>query len=216
MTTTLSTSNKEFVYALVHYLNGQKIYFYVGRSERDPGIRFKEHQYDANHKHTDVYTYIRQHVLCQIFEEEILCYVDEDEPDDCEFFWVVKLIREGHKLQNEKHGDAKRVAAEKCANTSYAIHKINDVKKYKEYVKSEELRAKILQNTTETESKLPPVVAAFLRQSPVKLTPAEQYKLDQKRSRKDAAKQQREEEHQKWLNEQRHLFEEDRKNGGDK
>jgi hypothetical protein len=210
----MANQNKEFIYALTHWLNGEKIYFYVGRTERELGIRFKEHQYDAQHKHTDVYTYIREFVLCQIFEEEVLCYCRDDEPDDCEFFWVVQLIRAGYKLQNEKHGDAKRIAAETCANTSYPIHKISDVKKYKEYVKSEALRAKILAETTETESKLPPNVAAFIKEHSTQAIAARKQQAE-RRTKLDAAKVRREEEYQLWLNEQRNLFEDARQRGDD-
>ena len=105
----------EHIYALVHWVEGQKKYFYVGRTARELGIRFAEHRYAANSTHerfkTDVYEYIRSDVICQIFEEEVLCVCADDQPQDYEDFYVIKLIREGHLLRNEKHGDQKRIAA---------------------------------------------------------------------------------------------------------
>jgi hypothetical protein len=41
----------EFVYALTHYTDGEKKYFYVGRTAREQGVRFKEHQYAAGSVH---------------------------------------------------------------------------------------------------------------------------------------------------------------------
>ena len=114
----------EHIYALYSIKEDVKSYFYVGRSIREPSERLKEHHYAVRNKSKteDVYKHIRENlVLCDIpyFEQEILCWCNDDEPDDCEDFYVIKLIRGGHKLMNMKRGDAKRVAeAVEIASTS--------------------------------------------------------------------------------------------------
>ena len=201
----------EHIYALTYWFDGKKIYFYVGRSARDDGIRFKEHQYAAEWGHTSVYKYIRENVICEIFEEEILCRCsDEIDVDDSEFYWVVKLIREGHKLMNEKNGDAKRIAAEECAASTYAINTVADVRTYKKMKikeacdKAEKLRQSIM--GTATEERYDPS-AAYIKSMASKVAEKRE-EVKQRMTKSARAKAAREEAHQKWLYEQRALFEE--------
>jgi hypothetical protein len=149
------SNNREFIYSLVHYREGKKIVFYVGRSEREPGVRFHEHWYAANSdnsKHdTSVYRYIREKVMAGIFEEEILCWADPDVAEDHEDFYVIQMIRRGEPLQNEKHGDLKRLAlideAYVLNRDSVKIETVDDLREYRSRVtadKASALRAKIL------------------------------------------------------------------------
>ena len=198
-------TTNEHIYALTHWIDGKKKYFYVGRSARPDGVRYKEHQYASSWGHTSVYKYIRDHVLCGIFEEEILCRCDDDNPDDSEFYWVVKLIREGHNLQNEKNGDAKRIAAEECAATDYAINTVSDVRRYRQEVadRAAALKRKI---NGETISDRYDPSAEYIR-TRAKMIEANRAEEKRKAEKKALAAARREEEHQKWLFEQRALFE---------
>lgn len=200
----------ETIYALTHWLNGKKIYFYVGRTTRPDGVRFKEHQYAADWGHTSVYKYIRENVLCEIFEEEVLCRCSDDlETDDSEFYWVVKLIREGHKLQNEKNGDAKRAAAEECAASTYAINTVSDVRTYKKMkIKETCDRAEALRRQINGESDLDHYdpSADYCKRLADSL-PAKREAERIKRMKREAAAARREREYQEWLYEQRALFE---------
>ncbi len=103
---------QEFIYALFHHVDFKKVYFYVGRSARAKGIRHDEHIHAANgeRKQEDVYKYIREHVAYRIFFEDVLCYCKDENPNDYEDFYVVKLLREGAPLQNMKKGDMKKLA----------------------------------------------------------------------------------------------------------
>jgi len=152
---------QEYIYALYHYINGTKTYFYVGRSERTKGIRFEEHRANVNRKsHTeDVYTYIREQVLCQIFEEEILCTCS-DNANDYEDFYVIKLIRDGHNLQNMKHGDQKKIALlseiTELNNNSIVINSVSDLRRHRSAQTAKKLQDKIRTNHSS------PTLAALL------------------------------------------------------
>lgn len=202
-------STNEHIYALTHWIDGKKIYFYVGRSSRPDGIRYKEHQYASDWGYTSVYRYIRENVLCGIFEEEILCRCsDEIEVDDSEFFWVVKLIREGHKLMNEKNGDAKRIAAEECAASKYSINSVSDVRTYKKMkIKEACDRAEAFRKTVEGDhyDGYDPS-AEYIRKHAESLKSSRELERIKKEKKARAAAR-REAEHQKWLFEQRALFE---------
>jgi hypothetical protein len=157
----------QFIYSLYHEYNGTQIYFYVGRSSRELGIRYAEHQYAAKSKakqfDTDVYNYIRANVTHSgekyEFTEKVLCWCDpkdDGNPNDYEDYWVIKMIMDGHPLQNEKHGDERRTALLKEAHDIKDSEiTLNSVKKLREYreratwVRSEELRAKIKQESIE-------------------------------------------------------------------
>ena len=128
---------KEHIYALFLDTPQGRNYFYVGRSTREPEIRLGEHKRAAGNKRKteDVYQFIRQRGIVDgehVWGHEILCWVDEGNPNDYEDFYVVKLIRAGHKLQNMKAGDARRIAAIAMANSEARINSVADVKKYRE------------------------------------------------------------------------------------
>lgn len=197
----------EFIYALTHYKDGEKKYFYVGRSEREPGVRFAEHRLNANTRSEDVYRYIRESVQCQIFEEEVLCWCEDENSDDYEDFYVVKLIREGHDLKNSKHGDAKRIAATELAWSPEIINTVRDVRLYKErkareaYERSEALKKKVKGET----QRVGPLTN-FLRQTS-EASRAAQKLATEKKQQRAAKKKVSQIEHELWLQEQSHLFE---------
>lgn len=147
-------TNQEHVYALYKDYGDKRQYFYVGRSSRSPGARLKEHiRNSQNIEHTeDVYQFIRAE--CEpcgipIWDQEILCMVKEENMDDYEDFYVVRLTRQGHKLQNMKRGDAKRLAALEMAASDFPINTLLDIKKYKEHIRvatSERLRKSVLES----------------------------------------------------------------------
>ena len=154
-------NNGEFIYALYFEVDSEKFYFYVGRSGRGenrvPGVRFKEHLAHSKYDTTPVYVFMREELadLNLPCYEEILCWVDADEAttNDTEFYWVVKLIRDGHELKNAKNGDAKKFAEAKGAALSvFEINSPADVTTYKSFIakqqkldKSQKLRASILE-----------------------------------------------------------------------
>lgn len=131
------TENKEFIYGL--FFEGEC--FYVGRSgrglNRSPGVRFKEHQAHARHDTTPVYTFIREQLNAYDipWREEILCWCSDDVTvDDSEFFWVIKMMRDGHQLYNAKNGDAKMlVNASEAANSGFMIESPKDIARYKKF-----------------------------------------------------------------------------------
>jgi len=141
----------EFIYGLFIEFGGKKAYFYVGRSGRGelrlPGVRYKEHQYHATYDTTPVYAFIREELNDWNipWQEEILCWCSKDEAttNDTEFYWVQKLIGEGHELKNAKNGDAKKYAEAKIASDSgYVINSPKDVAGYKTFRKSQILAEK--------------------------------------------------------------------------
>jgi hypothetical protein len=205
----------EFIYSLYHYKDGidKKVYFYVGRSEREQGIRFKEHQYAAGSVRecfkTEVYEYIRNEVLCQIFEEEVLCVCEDENPQDHEDFWVIKLIREGHNLRNEKHGDQKRIAALQDAYdlevggvTVETVQQLREYRARKASERSQKLREDVLGTGTNPHPN--PAVQEFLQE---RASPALVEARTLKEARMKLRADWREQEYQRWLTEQRHLFE---------
>lgn len=136
--------NGEFIYGLYFGDGDEKCFFYVGRSGRGehrvPGVRFKEHQYHATYDTTPVYTFIREELDDYEVEwkEEILCWCSEDEAttNDTEFFWVQKILKDGHELKNAKNGDAKKFAeAAEAAQSEYEIKSPKDVAGYKKFNK---------------------------------------------------------------------------------
>lgn len=187
------------IYALYHYLNGEgkKIYFYVGHTN-NPERRFNEHRRNAG-RTEDVYKYIRSKVLCQIFEMEILCECKDEEPTDYEDFYVIKLIREGHELQNMKHGDAKSYALnDEIADMTKNKITIESVKQLREYREGERAR-KLRDEEVVTYTIAPGVMEAREKKA--------------KKAKKAAElKYARDKEFQIWLASERELFELNRPN----
>ena len=152
------TESMEFIYGLYYH---DKC-FYVGRSgrglNRSPGVRFKEHQAHARHDTTPVYTFIREQLNAYNipWREEILCWCGMEEAlvSDTEFFWVIKMIRDGHQLYNAKNGDAKRIAnAEDAVKSGFLIEQPKDVARYKQF-KLDLLKAKRHSNALRLQEKL--------------------------------------------------------------
>ena len=157
----MNSNQGEFMYALYFEYAGKRYYFYVGRSgrgiNRSPGVRFGEHKAHARYDTTPVYVFIREELedLNIPWFEEILCWVDADEAttNDTEFYWVVKMIQDGHSLQNAKNGDAKKFAdAQDAASSGFEITCPADVKVYRTFTKdqlrqnkAEKLRMSILE-----------------------------------------------------------------------
>jgi len=194
----------EHIYALYHYLNGEKIYFYVGRSGREANIRFNEHRRnvsDLKHKE-DVYCYIRGNCQCEIFEQEILCECDPKEVDDYEDFYVVQLIMAGCNLQNMKHGDQKSdalfLAANHIKTNSVKIDTVKEFREYREGERARKLREKVLNEEVVTLVVDPGVLES-------------RTKHKAKKDRSAMLKASREKDFQEWLFQQRAIFEEERK-----
>lgn len=127
---------KEFIYGLYFTYDNEKFYFYVGRSgrglNRSPGVRFGEHQAHARYDTTQVYTFIREQLNAYNVDwhEDVLCWCSDDEAtvNDTEFYWVVKMILDGHDLKNAKHGDAKKyIEAKEAIQSGYEIKSPKDV-----------------------------------------------------------------------------------------
>lgn len=212
----MANENKEHIYALYGIRNGVKEYFYVGRSEREPSIRFKEHEYSARNtkKQEDVYLHIRQEFMrCDVFlvEHEVLCWCDEFAPQDYEDFYVIKLIREGYELQNMKHGDQKRLAAiadaKQLATDNVEIATVGQLREYrarKAFERSEALRKEVL--GTGVAPKPNKALDEWIANQSIRA--AEDSRLKAAKARKaNINKAAREKEHQDWLATQRHIFE---------
>ena len=216
----------EYIYGLYHYINGEKEYFYVGRSSREVGVRFNEHRYAVNSLakrfKTDVYEYIRNNVLCTIFEEDILCICEDENPEDYEDFYVIKLIREGFSLRNEKHGDAKRLAAfnelKDIAASKALLRTVKELREYRQkrrteaYERSDRLQQEIKEKDFYVHSPVPASLKAKFKQMDAE-TAQKAKENAEKAAKKARLKASREADYQQWLNAQRHLFENQAKNG---
>jgi predicted GIY-YIG superfamily endonuclease len=93
------------IYAFFYIDSGVKKYFYVGRS-KDLSRRMREHQRSKVKGHEDKYERIRQLEATGISWE---CESVETVPDefhfpDAERWHVIRLTREGHQLENMRHG----------------------------------------------------------------------------------------------------------------
>jgi len=97
----------ESIYELRYHLDGKSTPFYVGRTKNIKN-RFAQHKRDSKTKNSPVYQFIRDldiaHVPWDIYEVEIF-----EEYANQEFIHMRKLLDEGHKLENEKVGDLKRL-----------------------------------------------------------------------------------------------------------
>jgi hypothetical protein len=200
----------EHIYALAHYIDGKKIYFYVGRSTREPLIRFREHQANVNSvsHQEDVYEYIRKSVQCAIFEQEILCYCEDDNENDYEDFYVIKLIQEGHILQNMKKGDAKRIAlgneAAMLKSSGVELRSPRELHVYRASQKSEALRLKVLADG-QMPSPKGPILNEFFKQHNAQLA-VKKEKDRANEVKSTVSKNRRDAEYAAWLFEQRRLF----------
>lgn len=180
--------SSQYVYALTCWKDCKKVYFYVGRTSRPQGVRLHEHR--TSTRTTSVYKYINEQVPAGIFEEEVLSQISDDmDAEDSEFFWVVKMIREGHDIQNERNGDAKRVAAIECAKSSIQINNLNDVRNYKRLSKCQ-LRNDITYNDSGVNKTLQNRLEN--RQKP--------YKTETKSEQKDRI-------HRQWIMAHNNIFE---------
>ncbi len=215
---------REHIYALYSEYDMVKSYFYVGRSKRSPEIRLNEHLQAVNNtkKTEDVYCHIRDNLmLCGIpvFEHEILCWCDDNEPQDCEDYYVIKLIRKGHKLMNMKKGDAKKTAAQNeimsIAKSKEVFHSVNDLKAYRvkraaeAYQKSEALRAEVLLHDFHHSSPVPQWLKDTFKRDEAEVLAAR--KIHAAKAEKRAiSKAAREADYQRWLAEQRLFYDANR------
>ena len=138
---------KDQIYALYYEYADERQYFYVGRSN-DPARRHNEHKYNVKNKnHTeDVYVFIRDKLQpngIDVWEMEILVSEPNARPEDCEDFWVVKLIRDKHKLMNMKHGDLRRINLERLAKERGEFQTVNEFVEFRERVDREKYERSI-------------------------------------------------------------------------
>lgn len=96
----------DYVYALFYVLDGQKDYFYVGRSI-DPERRMTEHRYEARTGGMELSRqFIRDLWAVGLdFDHEVL-YVTTEDTEFVEDYWINKLKLDGYELTNMKAGDS--------------------------------------------------------------------------------------------------------------
>jgi hypothetical protein len=133
------------IYALYYEWADERQYFYVGHTY-DPKRRIADHRRnvkDPKHKE-DVYQFIRERCQpCGIdtWDMEILWTQANCDPEDCEDFWVVLMIRAGHKLQNMKRGDLHRIALEMLAKQQGDFTDVDEFVEFKKRVEREQREA---------------------------------------------------------------------------
>lgn len=141
----------EQIYALYYEYADTRHYFYVGRTERDPKIRLREHHYKIKKGKEDVYKFIRER--CQpngidVWDMELLKNENGDPTEDCEDFWVVRMIRDGHDLKNMKHGNLRKIAQLKgLAQAKGEFTTVREFVRFRDdYERSERLKREVLEN----------------------------------------------------------------------
>jgi predicted GIY-YIG superfamily endonuclease len=92
----------ETIYALYYPVEDQKLYFYVGRTN-DVERRMGEHIRLSKIKNEDKYKFIREYG--DDWDFEVLSEVEKTDNACHEQFWHLKLLSEGHPMQNMKMGD---------------------------------------------------------------------------------------------------------------
>ena len=206
------------IYSLYHYDNGNKKYFYVGRSSLDLSLRYKAHVRNVsdtkNHKE-DVYCYIRTQCAAGIFEIEELAEVDDKELLITEDFFVITLIQAGCELQNMKKGDARNAVLHNEA-MSYTANKLSfsSVKEYGDYREGE--RSRLLRERVLREEQDMVVDGDGNRMTDMewRIKQAEQSKARAARDKKrSGAASIREYQHTEWLAKMHHLFADGRDSG---
>ena len=139
--------SKDQIYALYYEYADERQYFYIGRTN-DPKRRLSEHRSNVkNSKHKeDVYCFIREE--CQpngidVWDMEVLVTEETARTEDCEDFWVVLMIRAGHKLMNMKHGDLHRIHLAMMARhrTDLDFSTVDEFIEFREIVEREQREA---------------------------------------------------------------------------
>jgi hypothetical protein len=145
---------------------GTKRYFYVGRSF-DVGRRLRQHHYAKRARHEDVYGFIRDLEAAGIdWHHDVLKVIPVGEYAlDNERWFVIKLTREGHQLQNMRYGSVERRQELARMISAPSIRSAADVARYRtrrRFAASKRLRRRILRRTLKTEG-----ILALARRSPV-------------------------------------------------
>ena len=155
----------EQLYALYHERNDEIKFFYVGRTERDPKIRLKEHQSRSRKGTEDVYKFIREQLQpngIDVWSMQVLVNAAGDPVDDCEDYWIVEMIRSGHDLKNMKHGDLRKIALlQGVASSGTEFRTVKEFARFRDdYERSERLRREVLEGGTGD-----PVLMEMIRQN---------------------------------------------------
>jgi len=169
------------IYALF-YLEPQtcdKKYFYVGQSN-DLGRRLKEHRRLISNGTEDKYVFMRQLARRGVaWDADTLKIIpDGEHPPDHERWYVIKLVRDGHELQNMRHGSRAHQLEIAQQVADLRIRSVVDVRRDRERravragEASKRLRRKILKSALKnvgipdvaTDLALPPRLRARLQQ----------------------------------------------------
>jgi hypothetical protein len=196
----------ETIYALYYEYADERKYFYIGRTERDPKIRLREHRHKAARGTEDVYRFIREQ--CQpngidVWEMELLVNDQGDPTEDCEDFWVVLMIRAGHDLKNMKHGDLRKIA--QLRGMAEAKGDFTTVKEFvrfrQDYERSLRLKREVLEQQASPRGDL----QTILEQAQANFQEKNAFKIAQRRA-KEARDRANAIERAEWLKSQRGLF----------
>jgi tRNA uridine 5-carbamoylmethylation protein Kti12 len=196
----------EQIYALYYEYANQRKYFYVGRTERDPKIRLREHRSKVRKGTEDVYRFIRER--CQpngidVWEMELLVNDQGDPTEDCEDFWVVLMIRAGHDLKNMKHGDLRKIA--QLRGLAQAQGDFTTVKEFvrfrEDYERSERLKREVLEQQASPRDD----IQSILAQAKLNFQEKESANMQRRRA-KEARERANALERTEWLKKQRGLF----------
>jgi hypothetical protein len=189
----------EQIYALYYEYADERQYFYVGRTERDPKIRLREHRSKVRKGTEDVYKFIREQ--CQpngidVWEMELLVNDQGDPTEDCEDFWVVLMIRAGHDLKNMKHGDLRKIAQLKgLAQAKGDFTTVKEFIRFRDdYERSERLKREVLEQTPSPRGDL----QTILTQAQANFQEKNAFKMQQRRA-KEARDRANALEREAWL-----------------
>jgi hypothetical protein len=136
----------EIIYGLSHIENNEKVYFYIGHTNRPSAKRLYEHRNLTGRPGNKAGQYLRYDysraldALGISWDMDILSTV----PDgiylgDYEFEYIIKYLIAGHPLQNQKHGDKLNIAGDEELKSmiSCGVRTAADVKKFREKKEAE-------------------------------------------------------------------------------
>lgn len=111
--------------------DGQKRYFYVGKTRRSIATRIREHVSRLSKGHEDVYNYLRRLDDSHIeWSYECLRFCAHQEyVQDAERYEVIRLLRLGHDLCNMRYGDANHKAELARQTADVSLRSVADVMK---------------------------------------------------------------------------------------
>lgn len=142
----------EIIYGLSHIENNEKVYFYIGHTNRPPEKRMNEHRYLTGKPNTVAGQYLRYDytraldALGILWNMDVLSSVPEGiYLGDYEFEYIIKYLIAGHPLQNQKHGDKLNIAGDEELKSmiSSGVRTALDVKKFREKKEAETLANKL-------------------------------------------------------------------------